>query len=155
MQFRACLIMGLLPLLTAAFPCAAQVSTSTVTLMEDSTMSVEWYIGGTATRVDYDTSIVYDARYWEKMTIQAKFRSIADPDSGGTDSGAVCIYLQMSNDGQYWFNIDSFVVADSLPAWDSLRLEPLGLARFITRYATKTDSAGVMGRAAINYWGRQ
>lgn len=154
MQFRSRLIMAMLFALAGAAPCLGQVSTSTITIMDDSAGSVEFYIGDTTTNVDYDTSIVYNAAYWEEMTLQAKFASIADPDSGGADSGAVTVILQMSNDGQYWFNIDTLLAVDSLPAFAEFTLKPFGLARFIVQYATKSDSAGVTGRTAVFVRGR-
>jgi len=103
-------------------------------------------------RIDSDTSSVYDAQYWETLTMEAKFRPLAS--SGGSDSGAVTVILEMSNDAVYWTKIDSLVVVDSLAAFKNFTMQPYRYARMVTHQGTKSDSAGVRGYIVNHSTGR-
>jgi hypothetical protein len=105
-----------------------------------------------AQRLDFDTSDVYDAQYWELMAMQAKFRPLTTV--GSADSGAVTILFQMSNDQLYWTTLDSMVVVDSLAAFKVFTMQPYRYSRFITHNGVKSDSAGVRGGIVVNTSGR-
>jgi len=115
-------------------------------------MAMQVYSHSWGVRIDVDTSSVYDAQYWETLTMQAKFA----PSTvvGSTDSGAVTIILEMSNDALYWTKIDSLVSVDSLAAFKNFTMQPYRYARFVTHQGTKTDSAGVRGRIVNHATGR-
>ena len=164
MQSRSGLIVGALVLVCMAGFCylasnvyAAGIAVTTFAVTDDSSSDVIWVIGDTAetgegVRADFDTSITYDAKFWETMTMQAKFRPSSAFSS--LDSGAVTIMFQMSNDQLYWLTLDSLVVPDSLAAFKNFTMQPYRYSRFIVRDATKTDSAGVRGKFTLNTTGR-
>jgi hypothetical protein len=104
-------------------------------------------------RIDSDTSSVYDAQYWETLTMEAKFHPLAS-GGGGADSGAVTIILEMSNDAVYWTKIDSLVAVDSLAAFKNFTMQPYRYARMVTHQGTKSDSAGVHGYIVNHTTGR-
>lgn len=128
-----------LALCASAF--AGNVLVSSFSVVEDSANSATWRIGGAASRTDFDTSVTYDARYWDNLTLEVKGVPVAATSSA--DSGASTIILQMSNDQIYWTPIDSALAVDSLAFFKNCTLQHYQYARFVGHWATKSDSAGV------------
>jgi len=158
---RLKMLVALVALIGAPLPAiAGGITTNTFYAIEDSSEAVLWSVGdtlatGEGLHTDIDTSIVYDAQYWEAMSMQAKFRPFTDWDTtGSADSGAASIYFQMSNDQLYWVTLDSLIAVDSLAAFKVFTMRPYRYARLVVRDGTKTDSAGVRGSVVINTVGR-
>lgn len=135
---------------------AGKMEVITFSAVDDSVPTGIWYISdslGTG-RADFDTSSVYDASYWDHVSLQVKFRPqtvVASLDSGG-----VVVILQMSNDKLYWYPLDSMVVVDSLVAFDRMTdgssnpwVQKYQYARFVVHHTTKSDSAGVTGTIKV------
>lgn len=151
MQFRTGAIIGLL-LAMCGLGLAGGITTYTGYVVDDSTGTTTFWIGSASSRQDFDTSITYDAKFWEDVTIGVKGRPIATV--GVADSGAVTFVLQMSNDSIYWTPVDSVVVVDSLPAFKDLTPQKYRWARFVAHWGTKSDSAGVKSQVMMRNWGQ-
>lgn len=107
-----------------------------------------------ATVADFDTSEVYDSRFWDNLTVQVKGRaeSHTRDTGGGADSGAVTFVLQQSVDGRYWIAVDSVIAPDSLALLKNLTVHHYPFSRFIAHWGTKTDSSGT--RATLKAFAR-
>ena len=139
---------ALAALMTSPIIHAGNVKIDEFYITEDSANSITWWIGdSTAVRADFDTSIIYDSRYWDNVTLEVKGR----PQTviGSTDSGAVTYILQMSIDTVYWVPVDSVVAVDSLAKFGNLSVLHYPVARFIAHHGTKSDTAGVRATAKL------
>ena len=123
-------------------------------LTEDSANSTTWTLGSSAAGaadLDFDTSITYDPRYWDNLTLQVKFAGLGlvVPSAATADSGAATIVLQMSNDEIYWAPIDSALAPDSLAFFKNMSKQYYRYARFLAHTAAKTNDSGASGTVKV------
>jgi hypothetical protein len=148
------IILALLVLPSSAF---AGIHEDDIRVVDDSSGTTNWILGDSATakRVDYDTSVIYEAVYWDDLTFQVKSVPGCAPCGADGDSGAVSVVVQVSNDELFWSPIDSLVVTDSLAAFKDVAWQKWRKVRFIAHHGTKTDSTGTRLTIRANAWGRK
>jgi hypothetical protein len=154
---------GLLVLALAPNANTGGISTTTFPVQNDSanvslTTFFIWDSAGVGASADFDTSIVYDSRYWDDITVGLKSRPGCQPclavAAAAGDSGAVVVVLQQSNDGIYWTPIDSITAADSLPVFKDMTPQKYAFSRFVAHHGAKTDSSGTKAIVTIRPWGQ-
>jgi len=137
---------------TAARSQSRSVEVEVFDVTNDSGGSTLWLIGDSGqvktVNQDFDTSVVYDSRYWDNLTIQIKGNSMTR-GNGGADSGASTWVLQQSNNKTYWTPVDSALAVDSLVYFKNLTPLHYAWSRFVVHWAAKSDSSGVRTAARV------
>lgn len=156
MQFRTgvkiAVLVGLVVLAIAPMAETGGISTTTFAVTDDSTDGTTFYLGDVDASADgdIDTSIAYDSRFWDDLTVSVK----SAPNFKTSDSGACKFYLQQSNDGTYWTTTDSIVVVDSLAGFKDMAPQKYKWSRFTYRGHLKTSNGMVAAILTATAWGR-
>lgn len=164
MQFRSGL--KLLSVFTMATLALAQIMVPVVraggitsplfTIVDDSTDGTTFYIGDNDITAEYDidTSITYDSRYWDDLTVSLKTAKQGAGSGTPLDSGAITFVLQQSNDSIWWTPTDSIVAVDTLAVFKDMAPQRYRWSRFIAHKGAKASNIGVQGVASARAWGQ-